>query len=438
MKKLKFLSLFLALTTTASFSYADELEDITVPHMEPEAVITYEEALNILNRKDDRLVPITPEDIQIAEIIRITSKAVLWADQLQANVPEAERHQVWRRIDRLGHEATPTNPMKYNAHIINTQYEEAMSATPQAMRDIFISNDPLPPALPEGITMADAIIPIRQLNNVYSRASRWINLSPLRFAYNKDRKDYRPFIQLHTQIREIESLLSSWETTDATTKTRLVESVANACPIIGKSKRSCASSGRRFLNGSSAAVTAWFHGIYDEGLQKYNKQFTVQIPHPGVDVTHNGEETKVTFHMLNIPDTIFEWIKEHVYAAWNFPGAVVLDLQNVTTSRHGVVMVDWQPGALPHVNGIGGDTITMDTNTALWLEQTQIVMAHEFGHVIGYSDCYSEFWDSDEESFVYYVIDETNRMCALSGETLPLHRDTLLAGFNNGFKEAKK
>lgn len=50
------------------------------------------------------------------------------------------------------------------------------------------------------------------------------------------------------------------------------------------------------------------------------------------------------------------------------------------------------------------------------------VLVHEFGHVLGFPDCYTEFYDREKKSLIYYEIskDNTNIMCSLkSGVSVP-------------------
>ena len=50
------------------------------------------------------------------------------------------------------------------------------------------------------------------------------------------------------------------------------------------------------------------------------------------------------------------------------------------------------------------------------------VLVHEFGHVLGFPDCYTEFYDSEKKSLIYYEIskEDTNIMCSLkSGVSVP-------------------
>lgn len=62
-----------------------------------------------------------------------------------------------------------------------------------------------------------------------------------------------------------------------------------------------------------------------------------------------------------------------------------------------------------------------DDNRQVYLSQSQDmltsmrILAHEFGHVLGFPDCYIEFFDDKKKELVYYEISKnyTNIMCSL-------------------------
>lgn len=55
------------------------------------------------------------------------------------------------------------------------------------------------------------------------------------------------------------------------------------------------------------------------------------------------------------------------------------------------------------------------------------ILEHEFGHVLGFPDCYVEYLERDSKTLVYFELDPTNRMCTLSsrGRLLDDHIDQL-------------
>jgi hypothetical protein len=54
-------------------------------------------------------------------------------------------------------------------------------------------------------------------------------------------------------------------------------------------------------------------------------------------------------------------------------------------------------------------------SSILDFETQKKVLAHEFGHVLGFPDCYTEFFDNQNKDLVYYEIskENTNLMCSL-------------------------
>jgi hypothetical protein len=71
------------------------------------------------------------------------------------------------------------------------------------------------------------------------------------------------------------------------------------------------------------------------------------------------------------------------------------------------------PGITAHVNQLAGDEIHLDANS---FQQQTVTAAHEFGHILGFPDCYIEFYERENRQMIYYSLDDSNYMCALSGQ----------------------
>jgi hypothetical protein len=69
----------------------------------------------------------------------------------------------------------------------------------------------------------------------------------------------------------------------------------------------------------------------------------------------------------------------------------------------------------PHVNGLGGSEITMDAIRPLNDYSNRWTIRHEYGHTLGFPDCYVEFYDIDREMIVNYQLDLDNLMCSRRG-----------------------
>ena len=78
-------------------------------------------------------------------------------------------------------------------------------------------------------------------------------------------------------------------------------------------------------------------------------------------------------------------------------------------------LLKFEPNVVPHVNGLGGNEIVMDSNQPIEEYESQWTIRHEFGHVIGLPDCYHEFYDEELKAFVNYQLDITDLMCSRAG-----------------------
>lgn len=68
-----------------------------------------------------------------------------------------------------------------------------------------------------------------------------------------------------------------------------------------------------------------------------------------------------------------------------------------------------------------GNRLTMNSDTFHFSQKDAKTFAHEMGHVLGFPDCYVEFYDAKKKVMVFYSLDPSNIMCTLAGDVKKLH-----------------
>jgi hypothetical protein len=121
------------------------------------------------------------------------------------------------------------------------------------------------------------------------------------------------------------------------------------------------------------------------------------------------------------------FLQSNIEDEWKVSGWNLL----LSFRKNAAARVEFEAGTVPHVNRIGGDVITMDENSSLDDYGVQWLIRHEFGHVIGFPDCYIEFYDSAVGEIISYQIDTTNLMCSRRGHLLPEHLTQLQRAYLN-------
>jgi hypothetical protein len=87
--------------------------------------------------------------------------------------------------------------------------------------------------------------------------------------------------------------------------------------------------------------------------------------------------------------------------------------------------IEFKPGVTPNVNALAGNIITMDANTPLTEYNVQWTIRHEYGHTLGFPDCYLEFYDEEARQIVSYQLDISNIMCSRRGHIQATHFNEL-------------
>lgn len=106
------------------------------------------------------------------------------------------------------------------------------------------------------------------------------------------------------------------------------------------------------------------------------------------------------------------YLKNNIEQEWMWKG---WNLQLIFGSYPSGPFIKFEAGVVPHVNRLGGNEIVMDSNQSIEEYESQWIIRHEFGHVLGLPDCYHEFYDQQLKAYVNYQLDITDLMCSRAG-----------------------
>lgn len=304
-------------------------------------------------------------------------------------------------------------PNFYNETIVLQRYNTLLTNLPIEMKTVLVDGKNFTKDPP--MAVADYIKWGLEVDHVYQSATRWLMMQPYLdqlawrrandvrgfyfLSHDADRaKNFQNFDSLttdkQTQYKEwlVEMCLNN-SGTSASTCTANVEQ--------GKNNHSLATLYARYLPTSNALWNQYFE--LDPGFANPNATWKdTNAMH--VAFINPNDNDRLHFIKDDIED---EWRWKNWQLHTNF-GALGVD-------------VHWEPGITPHASSLGGSTIYMDANQPLTEYDGQWTIRHEFGHTLGFPDCYVEFYNDETHVITNYQLDTSNIMCSRRGHIQEQH-----------------
>ena len=302
-----------------------------------------------------------------------------------------------------------TQPHSYGPKSIGENLDRALLSMPPAFRNVVDATTPLPedPTLP----VKDYIDWARRVDLLYQQSSRWFLLIPWKDELTEKRKQDVRGLYFLDQQKDLEQKLKNFSSLKKTEQKVLRDNLIMLCQNTeGVINDPCA---QIFDTVAANYKVLDFYKHYEPTARAIWKEF-FSITNARSDLTWNAKNPlTLLVPFLDPQDKVIEeFLKENLHDEWRFMNWKLL----LSFSHSAHIHVVFEPHASPHVDKLGGDRIVMNKNAALTEYDVRWTIRHEFGHALGFHDCYLEFYLPAENAFMAYQLDVDNLMCSRKGK----------------------
>ncbi len=299
-------------------------------------------------------------------------------------------------------------PNIYSPSIIKAGADKIVAELPEVMRTILTNSGELPSTI--GIDDETFIKHARLLDRNYQSAARYKSVNGFRFQYiAAASRDVRGYYYL-TKNKIGANELRDVNTIDSEKVQPIKEALAKLC--LNASSGSLESCVKKVETAfSQNNLSELYNNYFQAAEQNWNDFFEIPKLSARRDVAWTNQIMTVPFNTPSISKFI-PYLQNNIEDEYRFNDWKLKI--NFGSFMNGPKLV-FQAGVVPHVNGLGGNQIVMDSNQPIEEYESQWTIRHEFGHVLGLPDCYHEFYDTKLEAYVNYQLDTSDLMCSRAG-----------------------
>jgi hypothetical protein len=349
---------------------------------------------------------LAPDDPGIAASIKLGERLSNWIAKVNASRPADAAIRLTSPQTRRG---VPIDaPSIYNPTIIKAGAEKIVAELPEGMKTVLTSTVELPATL--GIDDETFIKHARLLDRNYQSAARYKSVNPYRMQYTSAAsEDVRGYYYL-TQNKIGKEQLQDVATIDADKIAPIKDALTKICLNSRDSLASCKKKvDAAFVSNTLAAL---YTKYFATAQKNWNDFFVIPSNGTRSDLVWTEAVMTVPFNTPSIARFI-PYLQNNIEDEFRW-GNWKLKM-NFGNFSNGPELI-FEAGVVPHVNGLGGNQIVMDSNQPIEEYESQWTIRHEFGHVLGLPDCYHEFYDTNLNAYVNYQLDITDLMCSRAGD----------------------
>jgi hypothetical protein len=359
-----------------------------------------------------------PETIALEVYVKFGERNLEWLELLNKNRVEGQKLSLTSEATANGNSVN--NPRILNLAEVDNQWFVLRTLMPDALKKVIFDGEPMPTSLP--VTEREYIEWCRQVDNAYQNSARILTLNPWKDELKQTAiYDVRGFLKLRDDAT-IDTKLSTWMQLPELQRIALSAALVMICKNSETAEETCRTELATAVSENN--VLEFKNKYWAPAQDLYNSFFAIPKSRP--DVTWTAAQP----NLFSIPfanpnnDAVLDFLRLNIEDEFNWQGWQ-LRLDFVPTEDLNTTHIVFEAGSTPHVNDLAGSEITMDANAPLSEYDVQWTIRHEYGHVLGFPDCYFEFYDETLAAYVSYQLDITNLMCSRRGHLQQRHFDEL-------------
>lgn len=374
-----------------------------LPHLDLEmSSDEYRSHLKKISKSLNQEIP----DPEITEAIQLGDRLSKWIQTINSSRPEASAIRLTSALTRRG--VPIDSPSIYSPSIIRNESKKILAGLPENMRRILTTSEAFP--LNTGMDDESFIKFARLVDKNYQNAARYKSVNLYRAAYiHAGIFDVRGYYYLK-QNKITQTTLGNVASLGAEKVKLIKEALSKVCM---NSNRETLLECRKLVD--LAHQKKELASIYTKYIARseeiWNDFFVIPYHARRSDVSWSQNTMVVPFNTPSIAK-FTPYLKNNIEDEFRFKEWKLK--MNFGVFPDGPELI-FQAGVVPHVNGLGGNQIVMDSNQPIEEYESQWTIRHEYGHVLGLPDCYHEFYDTTLNAYVNYQLDTTDLMCSRAG-----------------------